>query len=309
LPDMSSELMVSAQGPEAVIPPEEILQPARPRWLESLARLGRRKPSLVAAIILLVIIAVSIAAPLIAPYDPQEMHADSLLAPPSARFLFGTDEEGQDLLSRVLYAGRSSMALAGASVLCAMVVGTILGLASGYGGALLDALIMRFMDALISFPWLLMAILIVTVLGPGLPNTVLAIAVIGIPSVARMTRATVLVEKEKDYVLAARVVGGSDLQIVVRHILPNIMPSTLLVASLTAANAILTEATIGFIGLGVQPPYSSWGLLLRRGYSHFVLAPWYISSTAIVVVLTIWSLNTLGDGLRDALDPRLRGIV
>lgn len=309
MPDISGELMVSTPDPIAYTTPDKAMPPPRPWWQESLARIARRKPCLVAAVILLIVIATSIAAPLIAPYDPLEMHDDNLLAPPSLRFLMGTDEAGRDLLSRVLYAGRSSLLLAGASVLCAMAVGTFLGLASGYGGALVDALIMRLIDALISFPWLLMAILIVAVLGPGLPNTVLAIAVIGIPSVARMTRATVLVERGKDYVLAARVVGGSDLQIVVRQILPNILPSSLVVASLTAANAILTEATLGFIGLGVQPPYSSWGLLLRRGYSHFQLAPWYISSTAIVVILTIWSLNTLGDGLRDALDPRLRGVM
>lgn len=301
--------MTTTDKPVDLNSAREDTQPSRPLWLQTLAALARRKPCLVAGIILLVITVTSIAAPLIAPYDPLQMHADSLLAAPSAQFLMGTDETGRDLFSRVLYAGRASLLLASASVLCSMVIGTFLGVASGYGGPVLDAFIMRLIDALMAFPWLLMAILIVTVLGPGLPNTVLAIAVIGIPSVARMTRATVLVQKEKDYVVAARVVGGSEIQIATRHILPNILPSALVVASLTAANAILTEATIGFIGLGVQPPYASWGLLLRRGYSHFVLAPWYISSTAVVVVLTIWALNTLGDGLRDALDPRLRGVL
>ncbi len=288
---------------------DEPLIPSRPLWLETLARIFRRKPVLIALVILLAIVASSILAPQIAPYDPLEMHQDFPREPPSTRFLLGTDEIGRDLFSRVLYAGRPSLILALMSVLLAMTVGTILGLVSGYGGAVVDAIIMRITDAVIAFPWLLMAILIVSVLGPGPQNTILAIAFIGIPGVIRMTRATVLVQKQMEYVLAARIVGGSELSIALRHILPNILPSSLVVASLTAATAIQTEAAVGFLGLGIQPPDSSWGLLLRRGYQFYTVAPWYISSTAIVVTLTIWSLNTLGDGLRDALDPRLRGVT
>ena len=241
---------------------DEHLLPPRPLWLETMARIARRKPVLAAVTILLVIVASAILAPQLATHDPLEMHGDAIHAPPSARYLLGTDEFGRDMFSRVLYAGRPSLILALMAVLLAMTTGTILGLISGYGGAFADALIMRFTDAVISFPWLLMAILIVSVLGRGRINTILAIAFIGIPSVTRMTRATVLVQKEMEYVLAARVVGGSELFIAFRHILPNILPTSLVVASLTAATAILTEAAIGFLGLGVQPPDASWGLLL-----------------------------------------------
>jgi ABC-type dipeptide/oligopeptide/nickel transport system permease subunit len=138
-------------------------------------------------------------------------------------------------------------------------------------------------------------------------NAILAIAVLGIPSIARMMRASVLAEKGKDYVLAARSIGASGLHVSVRHILPNCLPTLLVMASLGAANAILTEGALGFLGLGVQPPNSSWGLLLRRGYNHFTLAPWYIGYTGVMVALVVWALNTLGDGAREALDPLLRG--
>ena len=166
---------------------------------------------------------------------------------------------------------------------------------------------MRFIDALMAFPWLLLALLIVSMLGPGLSNAILAIAVLGIPTVARMTRSGVLVEMRKDYVVAAESMGVSGIHICLRHILPNIGPILFVVGSLGAANAILIESALSFLGLGVQPPFASWGLLMRRGYGYFTLMPWYIGFPGLTVVLVVWSLNTLGDGLRDALDPRLRG--
>jgi peptide/nickel transport system permease protein len=236
------------------------------------------------------------------------MHAESMLARPSRTYLLGTDEAGRDLLSRLLYGSRASLAIAASSVIGSIVVGTMLGLLSAYVGGFLDSLVMRFIDALMAFPWLLLALLIVSMLGPGLTNAILAIAVLGIPTVARMTRAGVLVEKRKDYVLAAESLGASGLHVSVRHIIPNVVPILLVVGSLGAANAILTEAALSFLGLGVQPPNSSWGLLLRRGYNHFTLAPWYVGFPGLAVVMVVWSLNTLGDGLREALDPRLRGL-
>lgn len=287
---------------------DELPHQSRALWRETLTRISNRRPTLLAAAILLGVIVGALLAALVAPHDPLEMRADSMLAPPCRSHLFGTDEAGRDLFSRLLYGSRASLAMAGCSILGSIVIGTILGLVSAYAGGVLDALIMRFVDALMAFPWILLALLIVSMLGPGLRNAVLAIAVLGIPMVARMTRAGVLVEKRKEYVLAARSIGAGSLHISVRHILPNILPILLVVGSLGAANAILTEAALSFLGLGVQPPHSSWGLLLRRGYNHFTLAPWYIFFPGLVVSLVVWSLNTLGDGLREALDPRLRGL-
>lgn len=284
------------------------LHPSRPLWQQALARIGRRRPTLVAALMLVTVIAGALLATRVSPYDPLEMHADAMLARPSRTYLLGTDECGRDLLSRLLSGSRASLTIAACSVIGSIAAGTVLGLASAYVGGLLDSLIMRSVDALMAFPWLLLGLLIVSVLGPGLANAVVAIAVLGIPTVARMTRAGVLVERRKEYVLAAESIGASRLQTSIRHILPNVVPILLVVGSLGAANAILTEAALSFLGLGVQPPQASWGLLLRRGYNHFTLAPWYVGFPGLAVVLVVWSLNTLGDGLREGLDPRLRGL-
>ena len=252
--------------------------------------------------VLLVLVAVF--APWIAPYRPDEIHPIDSLAPPSARYLLGTDDLGRDILSRIVHGARVSLMVGAIGI--AAVAGVPLGLLAGYAGGRLDALAMRLMDALLAFPAILLAIALMAVLGPSLHNAMIAIGVIYIPAFARITRANVLSLREKEFVEAARALGAGGLYIAALVILPNCLSPIIVQGSLGVANAILVEAALSFLGLGVQPPDPSWGSMLAFGRSLLSQAPWYATFPGLAIFVTVLSLNFLGDGLREALDPRLR---
>jgi peptide/nickel transport system permease protein len=247
----------------------------------------------------------ALGAPWLAPYSPTEMHVD-LLAPPSARHLFGTDDLGRDVLSRVIHGASVSVLVGVISMGTAAVVGVPLGLLSGYRGGLVDTLIMRLLDGLMAFPAILLAIAIMAVLGPSLQNAMLAIGVIYIPPFARIVRASVLSLREREFVDAARALGAGALRIVGRHVLPNCLSPVIVQASLGMGYAILVEAALSFLGLGVQPPQASWGSMLAEGRGFLDRAPWFATFPGLAIFVTVLGLNFVGDRLREALDPRLR---
>jgi peptide/nickel transport system permease protein len=247
----------------------------------------------------------ALGAPWLAPYSPTEMH-DDLLAPPSARHLFGTDDLGRDVLSRVIHGASVSVLVGVISMGTAAVVGVPLGLLSGYRGGLADTVIMRLLDGLMAFPAILLAIAIMAVLGPSLQNAMLAIGVIYIPPFARIVRASVLSLREREFVDAARGLGAGPLRTVGRHVLPNCLSPVIVQASLGMGYAILVEAALSFLGLGVQPPQASWGSMLAEGRGFLDRAPWFATFPGLAIFVTVLGLNFVGDRLREALDPRLR---
>ena len=241
--------------------------------------------------------------------DRQDGHKDRecLGYRNSSRYLLGTDEAGRDLLSNLLHAGRISLSAAVAAEALALLLGAPLGLIAGFWRGKLDDVIMRFMDGLLAFPGVLLALTIVGLFGTSVKNMVLAIGITFTPVVARIVRAGVMQEREKDYVLAASAMGATATRIVLRHIVPNSLSPLIVQVSLGIAVAILLEASLSFLGLGIQPPRTSWGVMLAEGYTYITRAPTYVTFPGLFIVFTVWSLNVLGDGLRDTLDPRLRG--
>lgn len=246
----------------------------------------------------------AVAAPAIAPNSPTDMHRRDRFAPPSARYLFGSDEFGRDTLSRLMYGGRISLSVGIASVLAAILVGVPLGLAGGYFRRL-DNPIMRVMDIVLTFPDILLAIAVMAALGPTVRNVMIAIAVINVPIFARITRSLVLRTMQLTYIEAASAVGRSDSGIIVRHILPNILSPLVVQATLSLGFAILTEAALSFLGLGTQPPTPSWGLMLNTARNYMEYSPWVAVFPGLAIFLTVFSFNILGDFFRDVLDPRL----
>jgi ABC-type dipeptide/oligopeptide/nickel transport system permease subunit len=227
---------------------------------------------------------------------------------PSARYWLGTDDLGRDILSRIIFGARVSLMVGTIAIGIAAVAGVSLGLAAGFLGGRIDGLIMRVMDALLAFPAILLAIALMAVLGPSLENAMIAIGIISIPTFARITRANVLSLREQEFVEAARALGGGGLYLALVVILPNCLSPIIVQASLGVGNAILVEAALSFLGLGVQPPEPSWGSMLAFGRSLLGQAPWYATFSGLAIFVTVLALNFLGDGLREALDPRLRSV-
>ena len=244
--------------------------------------------------------------PAIVPYDPVRVNADALLAPPGPAHWLGTDDIGRDLLSRILAGARVSLTLALAAVLVSSLVGAAIALVSGYWGGRTDMVLMRIMDGFLAFPGLILALTMVSFLGASALTIVLAVGIGATPGLARITRSQVLVERQRDFVQAAMVVGATDGRILLRHILPNVAPLIVVQASLNLAFAILTEASLSFLGVGVPPPAPAWGTMLRAGYSYLETAPWVAITPGAAIFLTVLGFNLLGDGLRSALDPRGR---
>jgi peptide/nickel transport system permease protein len=269
-------------------------------------RITRSAPTTFAAVLLGAIAISAIAAPVIAPYSPLEMHVRDRFSAPSLHYLFGTDETGRDMLSLILFAARISLTVSVSAETLALLAGIPLGLLAGYRSGLVDDIIMRALDGFLAFPGILLALTIVGMFGTQLQFLILALGIINTPYVARIMRAAVVGERGKDYVLAARAVGATAPRIMFRSILPNCLSPLIVQGSLGVAFAILTEASLSFLGLGVQPPAASWGTLLQVGYSYIRVTPWYILFPGLFIFATVWSLNILGDALRDALDPRLR---
>lgn len=273
---------------------------------DALRRLFRNKLAIIGMVILGLFVFCALFAPWIAPYDPIAQDVTRRREPPSWEHPFGLDEVGRDLLSRVIYGARVSLYVGVASVSLAIIAGTLIGAVSGYAGGWIDNLVMRIMDIMLAFPSLLLAIAIVAILGPGLLNMLYAIAFVSIPAYARIVRASVLAAKEMDYTLAARAIGCSSSRILFRHIMPNCLTPIIVQGTLGIATAILDAAGLSFLGLGAQPPTPEWGAMLGQGRGSVFTAPHVVIFPGLAIMLSVLGFNLLGDGLRDALDPRLR---
>ncbi|MBV9826994.1 MAG: ABC transporter permease [Alphaproteobacteria bacterium] len=273
-------------------------------WQLALHRLWRRKAAVVGFSVVVFFIALAALAPLVSPYDPVATNFLLVRKPPSLLHWFGTDEIGRDVLARMIWGTRASLLAGLVSVSLAMMTGVPLGLVSGYVGSLLDAVVMRLIDAMLAIPFLILAIALAAFLGPSLTNAMIAIGVSQMPIFVRLTRAQVLSVKQEDYVEAARAVGNPHYRILLRHILPNIVPPLLVQATLASAAAIIAEASLSFLGLGQQPPDPSWGSMLNTAKNFLSQAPWMAIWPGLAIFALVLSLNLFGDGLRDALDPR-----
>jgi peptide/nickel transport system permease protein len=271
----------------------------------SLKRLLRNKGAIGGLVILATLITLAVLAPVLPLADPIQIDSTHALYSPGTPFLFGSDQYGRDVFSRVVYGGRISLLVGPIAVIIALVPGVVIGLLAGYYGRWLDTGLMRAIDIMLAFPGILLALAIVAVLGPSLTSLMIAVGISAIPTYARLTRASVLSARENLYVDAARVVGARDSAILSRHILPNVVAPIIVVGTLGVGAAILVAATLSFLGLGSQPPTAEWGRMLSEGRQYLREQWWIATFPGVAIMLTVLALNLLGDGLRDALDPRL----
>jgi peptide/nickel transport system permease protein/oligopeptide transport system permease protein len=267
------------------------------------------KLAIAGLVIIILTIIVAIFAPLLAPYDPYKPDLDNTLSQPSRQHLLGTDSLGRDTLSRIIYGTRTSLIVGLMAITLAAVMGMALGLVAGYFRGITNTIIMRFIDSLMAFPMILLALVIAALLGGGLRNIVIALS-IGLMSIyARLMCGQVLSVKENDYIMAERAIGASNLRIMLRHILPNTFPPLIVLLTLNMGAAILAEAGLSFLGVGIDPPGAAWGAMVSDGYRYLLNLPILSFAPGIAIMLVVFSFNMLGDGLRDALDPRLRGTI
>ncbi|UCF93435.1 MAG: ABC transporter permease [Desulfobacterales bacterium] len=274
--------------------------------LEIVSNLGRNRSATVGLLIIAVVLLVALIGPRLAPYDPLVPAPLDRLKGPGPVHYFGTDSLGRDIFSRVLYGTRISLVIGLISVAISLAPGTLLGLLSGYFGGWVDSLIMRGMDMLLAFPAILLAIFITAILGPSLPNTMIAVGIVYIPHYARIVRSSVLSLKEQLFVQAIAHLGGTHARILGAHILPNALPPIIVYATLGMGTAVLQAAALGFLGLGAQPPQPEWGAMLSEGRQYIQLAPHVAAFPGAAILLLVLGFNLFGDGLRDVLDPSLR---
>ena len=287
----------------AVVPaPAKELSPAQ----RALRRLVRRRGAMVGLAVIVFFVVLAVFASYIAPYDPIKTNWLAIRKPPSMLYWFGTDELGRDVLSRIIWGTRASLLAGVVSVCISLALGVPIGMLAGYLGGWVDALISRITDAMLACPFLILAIALAAFLGPSLTNAMIAIGITATPIFIRITRAQVLSVKVEDYVEAARAIGNPHLRIALRHILPNVMAPILVQATLAIAAAVIAEASLSFLGLGQQPPAPSWGSMLNTARNYIDHAPWMAVWPGVCIFLLVLSFNLLGDGLRDALDPKHR---
>ncbi|MCQ4318858.1 ABC transporter permease subunit [Stutzerimonas stutzeri] len=300
---MNSIETLPAAEPTACYP-----SPLREFW----SAFRRNKGAFGGLIYMVLLVACALFAPALAPYNPSEQFRDFLLAPPAwqeggtAQFMLGTDELGRDMLSRLIHGARLSLLIGLASVVFSLLPGVLLGLLAGFSPARLGPFIMRLMDIMLALPSLLLAMAIVAILGPGLINTIFAIAIVSLPSYVRLTRAAVMTELNRDYVTASKLAGAGTLRLMFISVLPNCMAPLIVQATLSFSSAILDAAALGFLGLGVQPPTPEWGTMLASARDYIERAWWVVSLPGLAILLSVLAINLLGDGLRDALDPKLK---
>lgn len=277
--------------------------------LARLARVAQRKPlGSISFLVILAMVIMAIAAPLVAPHDPNELRPSARLQAPNTTFLLGTDQVGRDVLSRLIYGARVSIWVGIMAIVIGTGSGVVIGLVSGFAGGKLDLIVQRVVDAVLAFPGLILALVLVTVLGPGLEKLFIAVGVSIAPGQSRVVRSAVLSIKENVYVEAGRAVGATNTRLLLKYLLPNVMPIIIVLASLLLGAAILIEAGLSFLGLGVQPPTPSWGnMLSAEGRRYMELAPWMAVFPGACIMLVVLAFNLFGDMLRDILDPRLRG--
>jgi dipeptide transport system permease protein len=273
---------------------------------------SQNKGAVIGLAVFLIIVFIAVFAPLIAPHSPSLQNRDALLFPPlwlengSWEYMLGTDAVGRDILSRLIYGARFSLFIGVFVVTISVTVGVIVGLIAGFFGGWIDTAIMRVMDVILAFPSLLLALVMVAILGPGLINAMIAIALILQPHFVRLTRAAVLSERDREYVISARVAGASKLRLMFVTILPNCLAPLIVQATLAFSNAILDVAALGFLGMGAQPPTPEWGTMLAESREFILRAPWVVTYPGLAILITVVAINLMGDGLRDALDPKLK---
>jgi len=277
-------------------------------WADAWRRLVRQPLSIFSGTIVIILLLTAIFGPVLAPYDPNAIDMANRFAPPSLSHLFGTDAFGRDILSRIMVGARISLQVGIIAVGLSATVGSLLGLVAGYTGRITDEIIMRAMDILFAFPAILLAIAIMAALGRGVGNAMIAIGVVYVPIFARLARGAVLSLREEEFVEAARAIGSSNGRIMFRHILPNTLSPLIVETTLSLSFAILAEAALSFFGLGTQPPDPSWGRMLSEGRAYFQQSAWLGIFPGLAIMLTVLGFNLLGDGLRDALDPRLKNV-
>jgi len=277
-------------------------------WFEAWRRLLQSKIGVAGLGIIVLLIIVAALAPVLAPYDPIDSNILARYKAPSADNLLGTDGMGRDILSRIIYGSRISLQVGLFSVSLALIFGVSFGLLAGFYGGKLDMLIMRFMDIMLAFPSILLAIGIVAILGPQLKNAMIAIGIINVPRFARIVRSSVLSIKESEYISAARALGAGDMRIIFKHLLPNAMAPLIVQTTLSIATAILEAAALSFLGLGAQPPSPEWGAMLSDARSSLQKAPWVATFPGLAIIFGVLGFNLLGDGLRDALDPKMKNV-
>jgi dipeptide transport system permease protein len=286
---------------------------AMPSSFRSFVRdFAANRAALLGVVILAILVLTAIFADFVAPYSPIEQYREFVRAPPfwwtggSTRFLLGTDELGRDLLSRLIFGTRLSLFIGLSVVVASMAVGVFLGLVAAFNRGFVSIVIVRLMDVILSIPSLLLAILVVAILGPSLRNTIVAITIVYLPNYVRLVRASALAEKTRDYVTAARVAGAGPLRIMFLTVLPNCMAPLIVQSTLGVSNAILEAAALGFLGLGAQPPTPEWGTMLASAREFLQSATWIVTLPGVAILITVLSINLVGDGLRDALDPKMK---
>jgi len=296
--------MTSARAEAVVIPAQQRRRLAALSW----RRLFRNSNFLAGAAISGLVVAAAVFAPTVAPHSPiDQSFRDQLLAP-SPGHLFGTDEFGRDIFSRVVYGARIALVVGIISDGIATALGVLIGVLSGYFGRRVDAVLMRIVDILLAFPYLLLAMIVVAILGPSLINAMVAIGIVYTPQFARVVRGAVLQVREEEFVEAARAVGAGPMRILAQHVLPNIVSPIIVMATLTVGFMIVETAGLSFLGLGASPPTPEWGSMLATGRSYMLTAPWIATFPGLAILVTVIGFNLIGDGLRDLLDPRLRGL-
>jgi dipeptide transport system permease protein len=300
---------------ETIVPLEEPAGrvPERPgRFVEFWRYYRENRGAVIGLIFMAIVVFVAVFADFIAPHSPYEQYRDAFLTPPawqeggSREFLLGTDAVGRDMLSRLIYGARYSLFIGAVVVTIALIGGIVLGLVAGFSRGFVDTAIMRVMDVILAFPSLLLALVLVAILGPGLFNAMIAIAIVLQPHYVRLTRAAVLAERNKDYVTAARVAGARPARLMFITILPNCMAPLIVQSSLSFSNAILDAAALGFLGMGAQPPTPEWGTMLAEAREFILSAWWVVTFPGLAILFTVLAINLIGDGLRDALDPKMK---
>lgn len=285
---------------------EETSNPRLEKWKDIIYKLFRNKAAVAGGVIILFYLSVAAFAPWLAPYDPYEINLDNRMQSPSIDHWMGTDDKGRDILSRIIYGSRLSMGVGFASVLFGAVFGIVLGLVAGYYGRWVDSIVMRIIDVMLAFPGILLALAIISALGPSLINVTIAVGVFSVPLFARIVRGSTLEVKKLEYIDAIRSLGARDITIIFIHILPNILSPIIVQGSLRLATAILSAAGLSFLGLGAQPPSPEWGTMLSSGRDFLFSAPYMALFPGLAISILVLGFNIFGDGLRDALDPRMK---
>lgn len=273
-------------------------------WRNVGRRILKNKTALLGISIVTVLIIIAIFAPYIAPYDPVKINIIHRLSPPSETHLFGTDRLGRDILSRIIYGTRITLQVGIITVTIALIFGIILGTAAGYYGGIIDNILSRIIDIMLSFPYILLALVVVAILGPGLYNAMVAIGIVNIPRFARIVRSAAITVRKNEYITAARALGNRDWKVIIYHLLPNCMAPIIVQATISIASAILNAAALSFLGLGAQPPTPEWGAMLSDGRTVLQTAPWVVIFPGLAIMISVLGFNIFGDGLRDVLDPK-----